>query len=123
MTTPISAHICVWLKPMRNAMVELFFVWIYLVTSPRNALCDNVRVTLFVTGVLAVHTLVSTSVFEEITTVCTFHDIVKLMLDKLVAVHFMNLLLLLSNGTLSSETTNSIVGSLSASTSLFKSES
>lgn len=120
MATPISSHVSVRLKPVRNSVVKFFFVWIYLIASTRNTLGNNIGIALFVTCIFAIHALITPSVLEKIATVSAFHDIVELVLNKLVAMHFVDLFLLLSDCTLSSETADTIVGPFRTPAGLFK---
>lgn len=85
-------------------MVDLFLLGIGLGIRLADALGDNTRVALRVASILAVLALHTGRVLEEVTTESTAHDVVKLPLHKLVAVNIVNLLLPLTNGTLSAQT-------------------
>ncbi len=85
-------------------MVDLFLVRIGLVVRLADALCDDFRVAFCVAGVLTVCALHSSRVLKEVTTKRTAHNVVELLLDKFVALLFVNFFLLLSNSSLSVET-------------------
>ena len=104
MTTPVGREVGETLEPMRNTMIDLLLVWIRLVVCFADTLGNDLRVTLAVTRILAVGALHAGSIFQEITTESTTHDIVKLLSDELVSLLFVDLFLLLTNGTLSVKT-------------------
>src|SRR5690242_3295596 len=89
---------------MGNAVVDLFLVRISLSITLADTLGNNAGVALVVTSVLAIFALHTRRVLKEISAEGTAHDVVKLVLDKLVAEHFVNFLLALSNSTLSAQT-------------------
>lgn len=89
---------------MRNTVVDLLLVRIGLGIAFANALRNDALVAFRMTGVLAIFTLHACRVLEEIPTECTAHDVVKLVLYELVAVHLVNLLLALTDSSLSSKT-------------------
>lgn len=104
MTAPIGSHIRERLEPVRNAMVDLFLVRIGFGVALTDALGNDALVALGVASVFAVLALHAGRVFEEIAAESTAHDVVELMLDKLVAVHLVDFLLALADGALSTET-------------------
>lgn len=89
---------------MRNAVIDLLFVRIGFRIALADTLGNDARIALVVAGILAVFALHTSRVLEEISTKRTAHDVVELVLDKLVAVHFVNLFFALSNSALSSQT-------------------
>lgn len=103
MTTPIGRHIRVGLESVRDAMVDLLLVRVRLGIALADAFRDHTRIALGMASVLAVLTLHTGRIFEEVSAKGTTHDVVELVLHELVAVHLMNLLLSLTNGTLSAE--------------------
>jgi hypothetical protein len=88
---------------VRDAVVDLFFVRIGLGVALADTLCDHAGIALGVASVLAVLALHTCRVLEEIPAKCAAHNVVELVLDKFVAVHLVNLLLALTNGTLSTK--------------------
>lgn len=103
MTTPVSADVGHWLKPMGYPVVELLFFRVHVLIRFGYTLCNHFFVALLVTSVFAVRTLVPSGVLEEISAECTTHDVIELLLDKFVPIHFMNLLFTLTNSTLASK--------------------
>ncbi len=86
---------------MRDAMVDLLLVRIRLGIALANALGDDTRITLCVASVLAVLALHAGRVLEEVAAKGASHNVVELVLDELMAVHLVDLLLALADGTLS----------------------
>lgn len=84
-------------------MVDLFLVRIGLGVTFADTLGNDARITLCVASVLAVLALHASRVLEEVPAECTTHNVVELVLNELVAVHFMNFLFSLTNGTFSSK--------------------
>jgi hypothetical protein len=103
-TTPIGREIGETLEAMRNTVVDLLLVGIRFVVGLADTLGDDLGIALSVTGIFAVGTLHAGRIFQEITAKRTAHDVVELLGDKLVTLLFVNLLLLLSDGTLTVET-------------------
>lgn len=104
MTTPIGRDVGESLEAMRNTVVDLLFVGVRFVVGLADTLGDDLWIALSVTGIFTVGTLHAGSIFQEITTKCTAHDVVELLSDKFVTLLLVNLLLLLSDGTLTVET-------------------
>lgn len=104
MAAPIRRDIGERLEPVRNAVVDLFFVRIGFCIALADTLGDHARIAFGMAGVLAVFALHTRRVLEEISAKRTAHDVVELVLDKLVTIHLVDFLLALSNGTLSSQT-------------------
>jgi hypothetical protein len=102
-TTPIRPYVRKVFEAVRNAMIDLFLILVGFVIRFANTLRDNFGIALRVTGVLAVCTLHSSRVFEEVSTKGTSHDVIELLLDKFVALLLVNFLLFLSNSSLSIE--------------------
>lgn len=104
MTAPVGGNVGETLEAMWNAVVDLFFVGIGLIVCFADTLGDNLRVALLVASVLAVGALHTGSVLEEVAAEGATHDVVELLGDELVALLLVNLLLLLTNCTLTVET-------------------
>jgi hypothetical protein len=104
MTAPVGSHIRERLEPVRDTMVDLLLVRVGLGVALADALGDDARVALRVAGILAVFALHTGGIFQELTTESTAHDVVELLLHKLVAVHLVNFLLTLSDSALSAKT-------------------
>jgi hypothetical protein len=66
MAAPVGAHVRKGLEPVGNAVVELGFVRIGFGIGLRDALGDDLGITLLVAGVVAVGTLHACRVFEEV---------------------------------------------------------
>ena len=103
MTTPICTDVREIIEAMRNAMVDLLFVWVRLVICLADAFCDDFRIAFGVAGVLAIRTLHAGRILEKVSTKRAPHNIVKLLFDELVALLLVHLFLLLANSTLSVE--------------------
>ena len=84
-------------------MVDLLLVWISLRVALTDTLGDHAGIALSVTCIFAVLTLHSGRVLEEIATERTPHDVVELMLNKFMSIHFVNLFLALANGAFPAE--------------------
>jgi hypothetical protein len=104
MATPISGNVGKPFKAMRDAVVDLLLVGIRLVVRLANTFRDNFGVALSVAGILAVGTLHSSSVFQEIAAKRATHDVVELLRDELVTLLLVYFLLPLSDRTLTVET-------------------
>ena len=89
---------------MRNAVIDLRLIGIRLGIGLRDTLRDNLRVALLVARKFAVGTLHTSRVLEEVAAKRASHDVVKLLLDKLVAILFVDFVFLLTNGTFASKT-------------------
>lgn len=85
-------------------MVDLFFLGVCLRVALADAFGNYTLVAFRVTRILAVLTLHAGGVFEKIAAESTSHDVVELLLDKFVAIHFVDLFFALTNSTLSAET-------------------
>lgn len=85
-------------------MVDLLFVGICFGIAFADALGHHASIALGVAGVLAVIALHAGRVFEKISAQRTAHDVVELALHKLVAVHFVDFLLALTNSALAAKT-------------------
>lgn len=85
-------------------MVEFGFVRVRLGIRLRDALGDHFGVTLLVTRVVAVCTLHTSRVLQEIAAQRAAHDVIELLLHKLVPVLLDHIFLSLTDSTLSAET-------------------
>ena len=88
---------------MGDAVVDLFLVRISLGITLADTLGDNAGVALGVASVLAVLALHTSGILEEVGAERTAHDVVELLLDKLVSVHLVDFLLALADGTLATQ--------------------
>ena len=104
MATPVRPNVGEVFKAVRNAMVDLFLILVCLIIRLADTFCDNFGIALCMTSIFAVCTLHAGRVFEEVPTKRASHDIVKLLLDELVALFLVNFFLFLSNGSLSIQT-------------------
>lgn len=104
MAAPIGRDVGEGLEPVRNAVVDLLFVRIGFGIALADTLGDDAGIAFVVAGILAVFALHTSRVLEEIPAKRTTHDVVELVLDKLVAIHLVDFLLALSNSALSSKT-------------------
>jgi phosphatidylglycerophosphatase A len=102
--TPVGGDVGKPFETMGNAVVDLFLVRVGFVVGLADTLCDDLGVTLAVTGVLAVRTLHACGILEEFSTQRTAHDVVELLSDELVTLLFVNLFLLLTHSTLTVKT-------------------
>lgn len=103
MAAPICTHIGKLLETMRNAMVDLLFIWVCLCIGLADTFCNHACIALRVASVFAVFALHTRRVLEEIATQCTTHDVVELLLHELVTIHLVDLFLPLADSTLSVE--------------------
>jgi hypothetical protein len=89
---------------MRDAMIELLLLRVGLVVCFADTLCNDVPVAFLVTSVLAVRTLHTSRVFQEVSTQSASHDVVELLLHELVAVHFVHFFLSRTDSALTIQT-------------------
>ena len=80
-------------------MIKLLFFGVCLCVRLAYALGDDTSITLLMTGVFAIFTLHARRVLEEVSTLCAAHDVIELLLNEFVAVHLVDLLFTLPNGT------------------------
>jgi hypothetical protein len=99
MTAPVRSHIGEGLESMRDPVVEFSFVLVYFCVGLRDTFCHNLRVTLLVTSVFAVGALHTSSILEKLSTESATHDVVELLLHKLVPVLFVYFFFSFTNGT------------------------
>ena len=78
-------------------MVQFLFLGVGLRVRLRYAFRDNLRVALFVASVFAIRTLKSGGIFQKVSTECTSHNIVELLLNEFVTVSFYYLFFLLAD--------------------------
>ena len=104
MTAPIRSHVRKSLETMGYAMIDFLLVRISFSVRLANTLCDNFRVTVLVARVFAISALHPRRIFEEVATESTPHDVVKLLLNELVAILFVNFFLALTNSSLALDT-------------------
>ena len=103
MAAPVGRKVRKRLEAMGDPVVDLLLVGVRLSVALANTFGDDASVALGMACVLAVFTLHASRVFEEIPAEGAAHDVVELALDKLVAVHFVDLLLPLAHGALAVE--------------------
>ena len=96
MAAPIRTHIREPFEPMMDAVVQLGLVGIGLGVGLGYTFRDYLAVALLVACVLAVSALHTSSIFEEVSTICTSHDVIKLLLHELVTILLVNLFFALS---------------------------
>lgn len=104
MATPVGRDIGERLETMRNTMVDFLLIRISLIVGLADTLSDDLGVTFPMACVLAVGTLHTGCVLEEVSAQSTAHDVVELLRDELVALLFVDFFLFLTDGTLSVET-------------------
>lgn len=104
MATPVGRKVGKALETVGNAVIDLLLVGVGLVVGLADTLGDHLRVAFLVTCVLAIRTLHAGSILEEFSTERTAHDVVELLGNELVTLLLVNLLLLLTDGTLTVET-------------------
>lgn len=79
MTTPIRCKVAKGDKSMRDAMIQLFFVWIHFSTNTGYAFCHNFRVATFMTKIAAIFTLITRSIEKKLEAKSTSHNLVELV--------------------------------------------
>lgn len=89
---------------MWNAVINLLFIGIGLIIGFANTLGDNLGITLAMASILAIGTLHSCCVFQEVATKSTAHNVIELLCNELVSLFFVNFFLLLSDSTLTIQT-------------------
>ena len=104
MATPVGRYVGKVLETVRNTVVDFLLVGVGLIVGFADTLCDHFGVTLAVASVLAVLTLHTGGIFQEIATKSTTHDVVELLRDEFVTLLFVDLFFSLADGTLSIET-------------------
>lgn len=104
MATPIGRDVGEILETMRDAVINFLLVGISLVVGFADTFRDHFGITLSMASVLAILTLHAGSIFQEIATKSTTHNVVELLGDKFVALLFVNLFLSLADGALSIKT-------------------
>lgn len=104
MTAPVGAHVGKVLETMRNSVVELCLVWIGLGVGLGDALCDDLGIAFLVASIVAVGALHACSILEKFSTESAAHDVVELLLDKLVSILLDHVLFALTDSTLTTKT-------------------
>lgn len=104
MAAPIGGEIGESFETMRDAMVDLLLVGVCFVIRFADTFGDHLGIALAMAGIFAVGTLHPGSVLQKVTAKSTAHNIVELLRDELVSLLFVNIFLLLPNGTLAIET-------------------
>lgn len=104
MAAPVGSDVGKGLEPVGNTVVDFLLVRIRLGVGLADALGDHARVAFSVACVLAVFALHAGRVFEEVATQGTAHNVVELVLHKLVSEHLVDLFLSLTDGALAPET-------------------
>lgn len=103
-TAPIGTHVGKVLETMWNSVVELCLVGIGLGVGLGDALCDDFGIAFLVTGIVAVGTLHACSILKKFGTESAAHDVVELLLHKLVSILLDHVLFALTDSTLTTET-------------------
>lgn len=85
-------------------MVDLLLVGVGFVVCLTDTLGDNLRVAFLVASVLAIRALHTRSIFKEFSTKRTAHDVVELLGDEFVALLLVDVIFLLTHGTLTVKT-------------------
>ena len=88
---------------MRNTVIDFGLVRIRLVIGLRDALGNDFPIATFVTRKLAVRTLHASRILKQFSTESAAHNVVELLLDKLVAILFVDFFLSLTDGSLTSK--------------------
>lgn len=107
MAAPVGADVCDRLEAMRDTMIDLVFV--LPSSSFRYTLCDHLLVALLMASVPTVFALVASSVEEEITAERAFHELVELLLNKLVSIHLVDIPFTHTKSTLTTKTSERCV--------------
>lgn len=100
MTTPVGRDVGKSFEPMGDTMIDLFFVGVGLVVGFADTLGDDLLVTFSVTSILAVSTLHTGRILQEVAAKSTAHDVVELLRNELVSLLLVDFFLLLSDGSL-----------------------
>jgi len=86
-TAPVRAQVSERLKSVRNAVFELHLITSRQIAGLADAFGHDLLSALFVTSVIAVLTLTSSSVQQEFTAQSTADDLVELSWNKFMSVH------------------------------------
>ena len=100
MTTPVGRDVGKSFEPMGDTMIDLFFVGVGLVVGFADTLGDDLLITFAVASILAVSTLHTGRILQEVAAKSTAHDVVKLLRNELVSLLLVDFFLLLSDGSL-----------------------
>lgn len=84
-------------------MIELLFGGIRVSVGLADTLRDYLGIAFLMACILAVFTLHTSGILEEVAAECASHDVVELLNHKLMAVQLVDLFLALANGTLTVE--------------------
>ncbi len=103
-TTPVGAEVRNGFESMWDAVVELDFVSIGFGVALRDTLCDDFLRALLVASVATVLALTSSCVEQEFATERATKHLVELTRDEFVTVDLGNILLALTESSLSTET-------------------
>lgn len=103
MAAPVWAQVRVRLESVGDVVVNLVLIALGLNVRLRDALCEDFGVAVLVTHVAAVVALVAVARDQELVAERTEDDLEELALDKLVAVHLVDLALALLDGSLAAE--------------------
>ena len=100
MTTPVGRDVGKSFEPMRDTMIDLFFVGVGLVVGFADTLGDDLLVAFPVASILAVSTLHTGRILQKVAAKGTAHDVVELLRNELVSLLLVDFFLLLSDGSL-----------------------
>ena len=89
---------------MGYLVIELLFIRIRFVISFADTLCDDLGKAFLVASVFAVFALHSDGVFQEVAAKSASHDVVEVLRNEFMSVHFMDLFLPLADGSFSVQT-------------------
>ena len=103
MAAPVRAHVGKVLESVRDTVIQFGFIGVRFCIRLRDTLCYHFRVTFLMASVLAVRTLHASSILEELAAESAAHNVVELLLHKLVPVLLVHLLFALANGSLAAE--------------------
>ena len=98
MTAPIGAHVGKILKPVWDAMVELFLIRVGFRIRFADTFGNDLGVALFMARIFTIFALHAGGVFQKLPTKSTTHYVVELLEHKFMAVQFMNFFFALADG-------------------------
>lgn len=103
MTAPIGRHIGVRSESVRDSVIDFFLVSLAICVRLADTLRHNLRITFLVAGIPTILALISFTSEQEFLTQGTHDGLVELALYEFVTIHFVDIALSHTNGTLSAK--------------------
>src|SRR5215471_15980861 len=104
MAAPIGRDVGIPFKTMGYAVVDFLLIWVGFVVGLAYAFGNNLWIALLVTSILAIRTLHTCGILQEISAERTAHNVIELLRNEFVSLFFMYFFFLLTDRTLSIKT-------------------